>query len=254
MSIALLNTLPVSTKPTTPRLRQTGIRSSALKMTSALPPIGMPFWSSVRRRAELVRAAKPRTVVSPPAKKRSLAGRSCTISGRPFASSTGRPFASSTGRGKPVASPRRASPAKTMPCARGSVRKSSRGHERLRQADLRADRAAGELAVDARVGAARRVDRIVARVANRRRRERRQPDLRKHPVDEQGVVLADVLVEHVDLLDLVVAGDADLARQFPRRRSTVTLRREKSKVDRSCCSTVAVTTASAEVSNSRGSR
>ncbi len=58
-----------------------------------------------------------------------------------------------------------------------------RAEERLEEPDLAAKRARGELAVAAEVLARRRIDLIVARVAQRRQRERRQPHVWKHPID-----------------------------------------------------------------------
>ena len=66
-----------------------GARVSRLKIAMALPPWGNPFGSSVSalpRRS----SAKPRTVVSPPAKNRSLAGNSRMTVGNASTRSTAR--------------------------------------------------------------------------------------------------------------------------------------------------------------------
>ena len=70
---ACLNTFPYRRSRPRRALRITGSRSSALKMTTPLPPIGNPS-SSIASGVPSWSRAKPRTVVSPPAKKRSLAG------------------------------------------------------------------------------------------------------------------------------------------------------------------------------------
>src|SRR5262245_39108197 len=114
-SVACLNTLPVSRKPTTPTLRISRYRSSAFRMTTPLPPTGNPS-ASITSGVPSRSSAKPRTVVSPPAKKRSLAG-SCT----PARSSVSSAAASGT-CANVVASPSRTLPANTSLLVFGSMR------------------------------------------------------------------------------------------------------------------------------------
>ena len=94
-----LKTLPPSRNTAAPRSRHTGTRSSPLRATSALPPRGNPVGLIVLG-APAVSSANPRIVVSPPAKKRSLAGKS-SIGGW----SACRRYRGVTGRGNPSARP-----------------------------------------------------------------------------------------------------------------------------------------------------
>src|SRR5206468_3213840 len=85
--------------------------------------------------------------------------------------------------------------------------------ERLEEPDLAAERAGGNLSVRAEVLALRGIDLIVACVAQDRQRERRQPDVRKHPVDQ---VLVRRHVVDVRLLKLVRADETDACAEAPR--------------------------------------
>ena len=173
------------------------MRASTFSTISPWPPVGKPSWSMVSgvpRRSSV----NPRTVVSPPAKKRSLAGSSSRTMVVPSLL---------TSRGKPVASPRRAP--KTMTAERRPrqlpIRESL--HECLDEPDLRSDAPGRQLGVDADQAPAGRLDRIVARVANQRRRHARETHLRKQPIDLglRGEVRLDV--QELRAVDAVAAAD-----------------------------------------------
>ena len=151
------------------------MRSSTLKMTIGVAarrkavPIDRASSPSASR-------AKPRTVVSPPAKNRSLAGRSLTSStiGCPSGPITGSPssLTRTRSRGKPRARPTRA-PAATTERAQPRQPDDSR---RLAEALDEARPASRARAPPRRLStpisrAARRVEHIVARVAPRRATE-----------------------------------------------------------------------------------
>jgi len=78
-SLAFRKMLPASRNVTTANRFTVSMRSSALSTTSPLPPFGKPVCGSTVSAVPRRSSEKPRTVVSPPAKKRSLAGRSCTV-------------------------------------------------------------------------------------------------------------------------------------------------------------------------------
>ena len=137
-----------------PRPPRTGTRSSAFRITSALPPIGKPSWSIVAG-VPSWSSAKPRTVVSPPAKKRSLAGRSRTVSTTGWPCRRHRSPHRATVRGKPVARPTRALVASTTRLRLRHGPEQLRRQIALEEADLRADPPRGDLPVGAQIAARR---------------------------------------------------------------------------------------------------
>ena len=60
-----------------------------------------------------------------------------------------------------------------------------------------------------------RVERIVSRALDAGDGERRQQHLREQPIDQQLVFLVAVLVEQARALNLIVAAEADVARDPP---------------------------------------
>ena len=86
-------------------------------------------------------------------------------------------------------------------------------HEALAEADLRSDRRQPEFQVGAEHVAAFGVEDVVARVADERPEDRRQPHLREQPVDQQLVLLGNLLVEQLGVFVGVAAERDDAVRK-----------------------------------------
>ena len=158
------NTLPPSTNSAAPKSFHTGIRSSAFMISTALPPRGKPRGLIVSG-VPTVSSAKPRMVVSPPAKNRSLAGRSSiTIGGRPR-SDGHRASVGWASRWKPVRQADRGARREDDPRAPGNALEPGALQVGLDEADLPAERARRHAGLAAQERAARRLDHVVAGVA-----------------------------------------------------------------------------------------
>ena len=223
MSEACANTLPASTNPTACTLLRTVARTSALKMSARVAAdreirpcracSGVPRLSS----------ANPRTgPVSPPAKNRSLAGRSSTVCVVTW------PCASMmiTSRGNPVARPTLALPANTNRLALGTRPEHLRPHEassRGRPPNRCDGRRAGRCR--SRTPGAR-IDQIVPGIEHDRRRHRGQAHLREQAVDQQLVRRVDAFVEDPGALNLVAGAERRSAGSAfaPSRRSRLDAR------------------------------
>ena len=97
--------------------------------------------------------------------------------------------------------PSRALPANTSRFVRGSVRNACAVKYDLSRPT--SEPIAGrQLPVGAQVVAGRRIQLIVACVADARDGERRQPHLRKQPVDQQLIRFVDLLVEQLGLVEI----------------------------------------------------
>jgi len=121
-SLARRKTLPASRNPTAPSPPMTARRTSAFNTTSPFPPVGNPvelIVASVPSRSR----EKPRTVVSPPAKNRSLAGSRSSTTSTPFRTTTGRRRTSAGPRVSRGSPPRRAPAPST---ARSTAARTSR--------------------------------------------------------------------------------------------------------------------------------
>src|SRR5262245_31129613 len=80
---------------------------------------------------------------------------------------------------------------------------------RLREPHFRADPPTGDLTVRTEEPPSRWIGEIVACIADDRRREGREPDLGKEPVDRHSISGIDLLVEEFRALNLVRAAQTD---------------------------------------------
>ena len=171
MSSTCRNTLPPSTNATAPRLPRSGTRSSALRINEPMSASGK--WRR-RRAARAGRAQsrapscrRPRRNARSPEDRRRSSDRSAPARSR--AAEPGR-------KAEPAAKGANDSRA-AQPFERKSLKK------RFEKPDLRANGASRHLPVQADERAGVGLDRVVSRIANQRRRDARQANLRKQPID-----------------------------------------------------------------------
>ena len=154
-----------------------------------MPPFGNPVGLMVFG-APAVSSAKPRIVVSPPAKKRSLAGRS-SIGGSGNAVDTGH------GAGKSVREADCDAAGEDDALVHRQAMEPEPLHVRFQEPDLAAERPRCDARLLRNERAPLRIEHVVTRIARNRTGEDGQPHLREQAIDPRLVLGVDLLARNV---------------------------------------------------------